>query len=86
MPSIRRIARKLWPVEVEQTQCGFSLLGVQKSFFKGFKNHKNGQKQLFFKNKKKMPLRTPEEVLHAKFQTYSSKTVACGGGTDTNSK
>ena len=30
-----------------------------------------------------MPLRTSEEFLHAKFQTYSSKTVACGGGTDT---
>ena len=43
-------------------------------------------KNNFFQKSKKMPLRTPEEVLHAKFQTYSSKTVACGGGTDTNSK
>ena len=56
MPSFRRIARKLWPVEVEQTQIQilriFTFRGSKKFFFKGLKNHKNGQKQLFSKIQK----------------------------------
>ena len=33
--------------------------------------------------KKKMPLRTTEEVLHSKFHMDSLKIVTCGCGTDT---
>ena len=36
----------------------------------------------FFKKSKKMSLSTPQEVLHSKFQVYSTISVACGGGTD----
>ena len=60
----------------------FTFRGSKKFFLKVSKIIKM-VKNNFFQKSKKMPLRTPEEVLHAKFQTYSSKTVACGGGTDT---
>ena len=53
-------------------------MGVQKKAKKIEKMVKND----FFQKSKKMPLSTPQEVLHSKFQVYSTKSVACGGGTD----